>query len=56
MKKEINGDSIQKFRNMLGIKLITGRKHQIRCHLSDYLQQPILNDVKYGGPKMENIE
>ena len=40
--------------NLLGIKLITGRKHQIRCHLTDYLNNPILNDKKYGGVMLGN--
>lgn len=40
------------YRNLFGIKLLTGRKHQIRCHLSSYLGQPILNDSKYGGRKI----
>lgn len=40
--------------NLLGIKLITGRKHQIRCHLSDYLNNPIMNDKKYGGVLLAN--
>jgi 23S rRNA-/tRNA-specific pseudouridylate synthase len=35
--------------SLLGLKLITGRKHQIRCHLTDWLQNPILNDRRYGG-------
>ncbi len=37
----------EKWRNLLGIKLLTGRKHQIRCHLSEYLDNPIINDTKY---------
>jgi 23S rRNA-/tRNA-specific pseudouridylate synthase len=37
------------YANLLGIKLITGRKHQIRCHLHGYLDNPILNDRRYGG-------
>jgi 23S rRNA-/tRNA-specific pseudouridylate synthase len=31
------------------MKLITGRKHQLRCHLSGYLDNPIINDQRYGG-------
>ena len=37
------------WQNVLGIKLVTGRKHQIRCHLSEFLINPILNDVLYHG-------
>lgn len=32
------------------IELVTGQKHQIRKHLSLVVNQPVLNDVKYGGP------
>ena len=37
------------------IKLITGRKHQIRAQLSA-LGQPILGDVKYGGKSLDPAE
>lgn len=33
----------------MGLKLLTGRKHQIRCHLSEYLVNPIINDSLYRG-------
>lgn len=33
------------------LKLITGRKHQLRCHLAQYLQTPIINDTLYGSTK-----
>ena len=33
---------------MLEVKLITGKTHQIRAHLS-YIGHPIVGDVKYGG-------
>ena len=36
--------------SLLKIKLITGRSHQIRAHLSD-TGHPILGDGKYGGKK-----
>lgn len=39
------------WRNLLGMQLITGRKHQIRCQLSQYLLNPILNDDLYLGRK-----
>jgi 23S rRNA-/tRNA-specific pseudouridylate synthase len=32
------------------VKLLTGIKHQIRCHMSQYLQTPIVNDTLYGAP------
>lgn len=31
------------------LQLETGKKHQIRRHLSDILALPVLNDVKYGS-------
>jgi 23S rRNA-/tRNA-specific pseudouridylate synthase len=36
---------------LLGLNLVTGRKHQIRCHLSQYLLNPIINDELYLGRK-----
>jgi len=33
------------------VKLLTGRKHQIRCQLSEYLLNPIINDGLYHGRK-----
>ena len=33
----------------MGLKLLTGRKHQIRCQLSSYLLNPIINDGLYLG-------
>lgn len=36
------------------LKLETGRTHQIRVHLSDLLNCPILNDPLYGRPKDES--
>ena len=38
----------------LKVKLITGRKHQIRTHLS-YIGNPILNDKLYGGKQSANF-
>lgn len=38
------------------VKLLTGRKHQIRCHFADYLQAPIINDTLYGAPKSQKSE
>ena len=38
----------------LKVKLITGRKHQIRTHLS-YIGNPILNDKLYGGKQSTNF-
>ena len=35
---------------VLEVKLITGKPHQIRAHLSS-IGHPIIGDVKYGGPK-----
>lgn len=36
--------------NLLGIQLLTGRHHQIRCQLSA-MGCPIKGDVKYGAPR-----
>ncbi|UWD35189.1 RluA family pseudouridine synthase [Mycoplasma cottewii] len=40
-------------KNLILVKLITGRKHQIRSMLS-YLKNPILNDFRYGGRKIND--
>lgn len=34
---------------MIAIQLETGKKHQIRRHLSEILELPIVNDKKYGS-------
>ena len=39
---------------LLNVRLITGRKHQIRTHLS-YIGNPILNDKLYGGKEFINL-
>ena len=39
---------------LLHIRLITGRKHQIRTHLS-YIGNPIINDKLYGGKEFINL-
>lgn len=38
---------------LLRVKLITGKTHQIRSHLSS-IGHPILGDVKYGGKKIQD--
>lgn len=38
------------------VELSTGQKHQIRKHLSHILKQPVLNDVKYGGPLLPHTD
>lgn len=38
------------------MELVTGKKHQIRQHLSYELKQPILNDFKYLGPHIEEAD
>jgi 23S rRNA-/tRNA-specific pseudouridylate synthase len=43
------------WRHVLGLKLLTGRKHQIRCQLSEYLLNPILNDELYRGKACEGM-
>lgn len=40
---------------LLEVKLITGKPHQIRAHLSS-ISHPIIGDVKYGGPKTEGLK
>jgi 23S rRNA pseudouridine955/2504/2580 synthase len=40
---------------LLEVKLITGKPHQIRAHLSS-ISHPIIGDVKYGGPKIEGLK
>jgi 23S rRNA-/tRNA-specific pseudouridylate synthase len=43
------------WRNFLAMKIITGRKHQIRCQLSQHLSNPILNDELYSGKKIPTL-
>lgn len=43
------------WRNFIGLKIITGRKHQIRCQLSQNLINPILNDDLYLGRRVSDI-
>ena len=43
MKKIIDNDLY----SLLKIKILTGRSHQIRVHLSS-LGHPVINDDKYG--------
>jgi 23S rRNA-/tRNA-specific pseudouridylate synthase len=43
------------WRNFIGMKLVTGRKHQIRCHLSQALLNPIMNDDLYFGRRVSDI-
>ena len=47
-------ETIEKFKgySLLKLKLLTGRTHQIRVHLS-YLKHPIVNDTLYGGEKLK---
>jgi 23S rRNA-/tRNA-specific pseudouridylate synthase len=40
------------WRNFILMKLVTGRKHQIRCQLSQHLINPIINDELYLGRKV----
>lgn len=49
----INVYKIYKEYTLLKIKLVTGRTHQIRVHLS-YLGYPIVLDTKYGNKKLDN--
>ncbi|EJT42908.1 PUS5-like protein [Saccharomyces kudriavzevii IFO 1802] len=48
-----DGKQITKFKKVddqcIILQLVTGKKHQIRYHLSQILNQPILNDQKYGS-------
>lgn len=44
------GDNI----TLLKVKLITGRAHQIRAHLSS-INHPIIGDYKYGNKKINDI-
>lgn len=39
---------------MLEVKLITGKTHQIRAHLSS-IGTPIIGDIKYGGKKLGKL-
>lgn len=43
----------QKNRSLLEVKIETGRKHQIRCHLSD-AGYPVIGDRLYGNASMES--
>ena len=40
--------------SLLEIDLITGRNHQIRAHF-EYLKTPIVNDILYGGKKINEL-
>ncbi|MBO6242556.1 MAG: RluA family pseudouridine synthase [Butyrivibrio sp.] len=40
--------------SLLEVKLITGKPHQIRAHLSS-IGHPLVGDIKYGGKKFKNI-
>ena len=44
----------QKDMTYLEVKLITGKPHQIRAHLSS-IGHPIIGDVKYGGKKLGSL-
>ncbi|CAI1582551.1 hypothetical protein SEUBUCD646_0L02280 [Saccharomyces eubayanus] len=48
------GKQITKFKKVddrcIVLQLVTGKKHQIRYHVSQILNQPIVNDQKYGSP------
>ncbi|CDC41293.1 pseudouridine synthase [Firmicutes bacterium CAG:449] len=39
---------------LLNVKIVTGRTHQIRVHLS-YINHPVLGDSKYGNFSMNKI-
>ncbi len=39
---------------LLEVKLVTGKPHQIRAHLSSQ-NTPIIGDVKYNGPKIDGL-
>ena len=41
--------------SLLEVKLVTGKPHQIRAHLSS-IGHPIIGDVKYGGPKLKGLK
>ncbi|MGL4854378.1 MAG: RluA family pseudouridine synthase, partial [Lentisphaeria bacterium] len=40
--------------SLIAVKIITGRRHQIRCHLAS-LGLPLLADINYGGRKNQYI-
>ncbi|MCR5404844.1 MAG: RluA family pseudouridine synthase [Butyrivibrio sp.] len=44
----------QKNLTMLEVKLITGKPHQIRAHLSS-IGHPVAGDIKYGGQRLKGI-
>jgi len=51
--KCFNNDKIGKL-SLLEVKLITGKSHQIRAHLSS-IGHPILGDIKYSSKKLEPV-
>ena len=40
---------------VLEVKLVTGKPHQIRAHLSS-IGHPIIGDLKYGGRKVDSLD
>lgn len=49
LKKELAGASL------LGIRILTGRTHQIRVHMAS-LNHPVLGDLLYGGPSVIRLQ
>ena len=48
------GYNAEKNMTLLEVKLVTGKPHQIRAHLSS-CGTPIIGDVKYCGPKIDKL-
>lgn len=55
-KEAISDYKVLDYKNNIGlmeVKPLTGRTHQIRVHMSEYLGNPIIGDFKYGATPLK---